>query len=285
MENLKNIKILLIGCGYWGKNWYKTIFNSQFELAGVVDPSPLIEVDVPLFSSLNEVNVDFTHAILAVNASLHTELVSKLDIPKQNILVEKPCGTNLNDALNINDTFPGLLFLYSEEYSFIKQNLHTIGEPKYWHSIRASMGPRVRTDVSIVEDYLIHDLYIFLDLFGPGGVVSSTLTSEFKPPVKPSSINLLLESKIPGHFFSSWHYPDKVRKIVISGTKGSFIWEDDVLYFDNTNYCGTEVVGGSRKRIDTSAKSNLELELEAFIGYRRPEINIVDLWKFIEAIK
>ena len=25
-------KVVQIGCGYWGKNWYKTIMNSKYEL-------------------------------------------------------------------------------------------------------------------------------------------------------------------------------------------------------------------------------------------------------------
>ena len=50
-----DIKILLVGCGYWGKNWYNTIKNSEYELVGIVDPKPLIEVDVPVFNNINSV--------------------------------------------------------------------------------------------------------------------------------------------------------------------------------------------------------------------------------------
>ena len=53
-------KILLIGCGYWGKNWYKTILSSQYELVGVVDPNPVVDVTVPLFNSIEEVNIEYT---------------------------------------------------------------------------------------------------------------------------------------------------------------------------------------------------------------------------------
>ena len=47
-----SVKILLIGCGYWGKNWYNTILKSDYELVGVVDPKPVIDVKVPLFDDV-----------------------------------------------------------------------------------------------------------------------------------------------------------------------------------------------------------------------------------------
>ena len=86
------IKILLIGCGYWGKNWYNTILSSNYELVGVVDPNPVIEIKVPLFNSIKEVNIDYTHVIIATNAESHFNLKNQLKCSDGNILIEKPCG-------------------------------------------------------------------------------------------------------------------------------------------------------------------------------------------------
>ena len=92
-----DIKILLIGCGYWGKNWYKTIKNSKYNLVGVVDPSPVIDVDIPLFNNINDVDVKYTHAILAVNAKLHSEIIKQLNIPQENDLYRKSIMEYLED--------------------------------------------------------------------------------------------------------------------------------------------------------------------------------------------
>ncbi len=278
-------KILLIGCGYWGKNWYKTIFNSEFDLVGVVDPSPIIDVDVPLFNSIEEVNVEYTHAILAINANLHSKTVNQLNLPQKNILIEKPCGLNVEDARLIKDSFPGYIFLYSDEYQYIKNNIDKIGKPLYWKSIRASMGPRVRSDVSILEDYMIHDLYLYLDLFGDCELIQKSFSKEFNSPIQDSSLHLELKNTIPGYFYSSWHYPDKERKIVISGDKGSFIWENDELYFDNTHYENNKVIEGSREKINSSLDSNLDIELKFFIFNQKPNVNITDVWGLITKIK
>lgn len=281
---MEDIKILLIGCGYWGKNWFKTIKKSKYTLVGVVDPSPVIDVDIPLFNNVNDVNVNYTHVILAVNASLHSDIVSQLKVPQSNILVEKPCGVSLEDARNIKDTFPGYIFLYSDEYRYIKNNLNKIGSPQYFKSIRASMGPKVRSDVSILEDYMIHDLYIYKDLFEECNLINNSFKNEFSSPIKSSSLHLELGGKIPGYFYSSWNYPIKERKIILKGNKGSFIWEDDNLYFDNTHYINNKVIEGTREKISSTSKSNLDLELEFFTSGRKPDVSILDIWLLIQKI-
>lgn len=279
-----NIKILLIGCGYWGKNWYNTIKNSKYELVGVVDPSPLIDVDLPLFNTLEEVNLEYTHVVIATNAKLHVELFKKLNIPPSNILIEKPCGTNIQDAEIIKNTFPGYIFLYSDEFQYIKNNLPKIGKPKYWKSIRASMGPRVRSDVSIIEDYMIHDLYMFQNLFGKSNIKDINHNNDFNSPIKASTCNLKLESHsgVRGEFYSSWIYPDKERKIVIVGDKGSFIWENEELYFDSTHWVNDKVIEGVREKIQSTSKSNLELELEFFILSHNS--GILETWELLTKI-
>ena len=267
---MEDIKILLVGCGYWGKNWYKTIKNSKYTLVGVVDPSPVIDVNTPLFNDINDVDIEYTHVILAVNAKLHSKIINQLNIPQENILVEKPCG--------------GFIFLYSDEYQYIKNNLNKIGKPQYWKSIRASMGPKVRSDVSVLEDYMIHDLYIYKDLFGECKVYNKYWNKDFKDPIKYSSLHLELRGKISGSFYSSWNYPIKERKIIIKGDKGSFIWENDDLYYDNTHYINNEVIEGTCEKIKTTPESNLDLELKFFILGYKPNVNILDIWSLMNTI-
>lgn len=279
-----NPKVLLIGCGYWGKNWYKTIQNSPYELAGVVDPDPCIPIACPVFKNLHDATIDYTHAIVAVNAKLHSPIASALNLPLHKVLIEKPCGTSLSDSLLIKKAFPGYIFLYSAAYAYIKENLSKIGWPRYWKSTRASMGPKVRSDVSILEDYMIHDIYLYLDLFGKCEIESSSYSQEFAPPTQRSSLHLELEGPPPGYFYSSWHYPDKERKVIISGSKGSFIWLDDDLYFDPTHYHDNEVVAGKRLKIDLPTTSNLERELDFFVKNKRPRICISEVWALINKI-
>ena len=294
-------KILLIGCGYWGKNWYNTIKTSEHTLVAVVDPNPVIEVDVPLFDTVDEVNIEYTHAIVATNAELHKSLFSKVKCPPSNILIEKPCGTD-SDRLDLYGCFPGYIFLSSPHYKFIKGILYSqrLGNIVYSRFERASMGPRIRTDVSIIEDYAIHDLYLYQSLFEPKSIekIYKSLSQSFKTPIKEDTLFLTIEAdNHTASFFSSWRCPIKTRKIIIVGTKGSIIWENDKVIVDYSRYDEIDGIDSNRNVghsliIENSQdfnfpleKSNLHLQLDDFISNLDRSSIFVETSKLINKIK
>lgn len=275
-------KILLIGCGYWGKNWYNTIISSEYKLVGVVDPNPVINIDAPLFKNIEEVNVEYTHVIIATNAESHFDLKNKLKCPNENILIEKPCGTS-ETRNQLSECFPGYIFLSSPQFKYIKHILdnNELGDIIYSRFERASMGPRIRTDVSIIEDYAIHDLYLYQALFEPNPVTINNveLLNSFDSPIKPDTLFLTLScNNHVSTFFSSWRHPSKTRKIEIIGRKGSLIWENEeiFLYFnyydkiegmDNNRNVGYKLIENPKQKIELNqTKSNLHLQLDDFIN-------------------
>jgi len=296
---LGNIKILLVGCGYWGKNWYNTIKNSSYELVGVVDPNPILDVDVPLFDNINSVNVDYNHIILSVPPKHVNKIFKDIKIESRKILIEKPCGVSKKDVKKLGEFYPGFIFLNSPHYQYIKKNINKIGKPLFFNSSRASMGPRIRTDVSILEDYLIHDLYIFMGLFGNEiSIENVSMSNTFNNQIKSDTINLNLKCKnIKVSMFSSWWFPQKTRNLFIIGDKGSFIWEDESLHFyhgyykeingkDKNRNVGYELVDSlTEPLIYTSQKSNLELELDNFVNNKKLDVTALDVWNLIEKIK
>ena len=300
-------KILLIGCGYWGKNWYNTIKRTkqitltngetvQVNVAGVVDPYPSISVEEPCFNSLGDVDVPFTHAIIATQAELHMgvfeELITK--IPPQNVLVEKPCGRTLEERLRLSKAFPGYIFLSSPQYHAILKIVmqQKLGRLLYVNFERASMGPRIRTDVDIVEDYMIHDLYLYVSLFCQVGDfnldnfrVQGYLQHNFDDAIKADTAFFsVVKNGTIANFFSSWNYPQKQRKITIVGEKGSVIWEGERLIYNGSNY--TPINGFDEHRnpnfkltqedsIDIVAVQeydNLQLQLKSFLEQRRRNV-------------
>lgn len=297
-------KILLIGCGYWGKNWYNTIKKtSSIELTGgevvdvvivgVVDPNPSIAISEPCFNLLEEVDVEYTHAIVATQAELHLDFFNKLKelIPSHNILIEKPCGTNLEDRLKMTKAFPGYIFLSSPQYHLLIKMLmqQQLGRLFYVNFERASMGPRIRTDVDVVEDYMIHDLYLYIALFAQVGEfdikdfnAQGYMQHNFNDPTKADTAFFTVKKgNLIASFFSSWNYPTKHRKITIVGERGSVIWEGDKLTytkssyrpidgFDNHRNPGYELVDGTLEDITPQSNlDNLQLQLRAFLEQRR----------------
>lgn len=294
-------KILLIGCGYWGKNWYNTIISSEYELVGVVDPNPTINVNVPLYSDIDNVDVDYTHAIIATNAEHHLVLKNKLKCPDENILVEKPCGT-LETRNQLLNCFPGYIFLSSPQFKYIKSilNENKLGNIIYSRFERASMGPRIRTDVSIIEDYAIHDLYLYQALFeyDSVNVNSNELLNSFNSPIKSDTLFLTLShSEHISTFFSSWRYPLKTRKIEIVGKKGSLIWNNEEIFVYLTYYNkikgidvyrneGYELVDAPIQKIElTQIKSNLHLQLDDFISSKNRNKVFINTNKLIKKLQ
>lgn len=246
-------KVVLVGCGYWGKNWYKTLKNlPDVEVVAVIDPEPAIVVengvkDLVEFEKLNPI---YTHVIVAVEAKYHKGYLDyfRQKVSPSNVLVEKPCGLLTEPREDFYGCYPGFLFLSSPHYKRIKSMIKEkmLGDILYSHFWRASMGPRIRTDVSIIEDYMIHDLYIYQDLFKykvSQLELRSDVQSYFGEQVKPSTATIEITNPEDRHkatFFSSWIYPQKERKIVIVGTEGSVIWEGEKLYFTRSHYSKIE---------------------------------------------
>jgi predicted dehydrogenase len=284
-------KVVLVGCGYWGKNWYNTLSKlSDVEIVAVIDPKPVIEVKNRYddLASFDAASLHYTHAIIAVQAEHHKVYTKyfKAKLGGENVLVEKPCGLLSEPREHYYDCYPGYLFLSTPHYKRIKSMIKEkmLGDILYSHFWRASMGPRIRTDVSIVEDYMIHDLYIYQDLFQyklKDLSVSINADKQLGEKIKPSTATIELtnaDNKHRATFFSSWIYPMKERKIVIVGTEGSIIWEGDKLYFTRSHYSKIEGVdkygnvGWELKEYPTNditpeeKRSTLELEFEDFVN-------------------
>jgi predicted dehydrogenase len=245
-------KVVLVGCGYWGKNWYNTLSKMQdVRVVAVIDPNPAIEVKghEPSLEAFDSKDYDYHYAIIAVQPEYHKTYVEyfKGKVGAENILVEKPCGLLSEPREFYYECFPGYIFLSSPIYKAVKKMLDEmqLGKILYSQFKRASMGPRIRTDVSIIEDYMIHDLYIYLGLFNSNtkdlslGLKASSFLRDNR--IQDDTATVTIDNQQHrATFFSSWIYPQKERKIVIVGTEGSIIWEGDNLYFTRTHYSPIE---------------------------------------------
>jgi len=276
-------KVLLIGKGYWGKNWYKTLMDCQTQFQ-VVDVNVNDSVDqngICYYDSLDKIDKShFTHAIISTPSETHVQLFNKVKefIKPEHILIEKPCGSHWIDAEKVSGCFPGYLQLHSPAFNYIHNNIDLIGFPHFYKSIRASMGPRIRNGGTIVEDYLVHDLYLFISLFQPYDdiqIINKTFTNRLKH-TGPDSVFVTLynpEVHVIGDMFSSWWYPIKERRVIITGSKGSFIWLNDDLYFNSSRYedldgidsfgnVGHKLIQSNDEKVDLGKKTSMECELE-----------------------
>lgn len=301
--------VLLIGKGYWGKNWYNTLLKKNIAF-GVVEPKLEDGADqngIPIFKTLEEVDVPhYTHAIVATHAGQHVSVFDHLvkrGMMPDRILVEKPCGSSWMDSEQLGGCYPGYIQLHSEAFKHISHNIKQIGTPHLYKSIRASMGPRIRTDCSVIADYMIHDLYLFVVLFQPfHGIqlVSKQVMNRLAGNGNDTAfINLYNpDVHILADMFASWWYPFKERRVIISGDKGSFIWINDELYFNESryepingidsygNFCH-KLINVSDTRIELPNNTAMENELDALLTGRfsGSRIYIEPVWNLIKTIE
>jgi len=316
-------KILLIGYGYWGKIWYKTIQNSMYELVAVVDPmfenKVLISNTSNAYSKLENVKEEYTHVIVSTPAETHLEIYNKLkelNIPDERILIEKPVGLNSKEAHIMSNCCHDLVWLYDSMYIDLLKYIKEIGKINLIQTFRASMGPRLRTDVSIVEDYLFHDIYLYLNLFNSKVdyinfdfySVNKTHFRNHDSLIKQDTVSINVFDSLAGvnlQMFSSWVYPHKCRRWVIVGDNGSIIWENDSIFINKTRFekkedtffinnngnIGYELINDSEKMIKESEytikKSNLTKLLNTFISNEFDKIEkdlVIETHKFINTI-
>ncbi len=301
--------VLLIGKGYWGKNWYNTLINNNIRFA-IVEPKLDDGIDnngIAIYKSLEGVDLShYTHAIVATNEGKHLHIYNYLTSRKmipEHVLVEKPCGSHWTEAEQLRECFPGYIYLHSEAFSYIRSNIKRIGTPHLYKSIRASMGPRIRTNCSVVADYMIHDLYLFIALFEPFNdiqIVSKLAMNRLSLHGNDTVfVNLYNpEVHVVADMFSSWWYPRKERTVIIQGDKGAFVWINDELYFNDSRYesiagvdeygnLGYKLLNALDTKIELPNKTPMDNELEDFLTgrYAGSRRFIEPVWNLVKEIE
>lgn len=236
------MKCAIFGFGYWAPN----VVRALGRLVGypnllIVDSSPQRQAAAAtacpgarISGSPEEAFADPSYECLFVctPSATHLSLARRALESGRHVFVEKPFTTNLADARTLlhlarekkRIAFPGHVHLHTPLFDFLRRTLQegTLGTPRFARSEKASLGPRVREDVNIVWDYLIHDVYTFHDLLGgPPKRVWAQGAAYLRPGIEDVVFAVL---EYPGPFlielYSSWYAPEKTRSLLLVGARG-----------------------------------------------------------------
>jgi predicted dehydrogenase len=239
---MKMVNVGLIGCGYWGKNYVNTINNMpQIKLKYVHDlcePS-LKNTNGFIFTrDINEVLNDDTvrGVIIATPTETHYEISLQALHAGKHVLVEKPLTTSSDNAQKLCDVaeqkdsilMTGHIFMYNEALLDIKNRIANgdIGVLRYIESRRVGLGP-IRYDVSVLWDFVTHDIYISTFLIGESPLsVSCNGQSHNKKLDDIVSLNMKFKKDIFVSIYANWEHPIKERKIIIGGDKKAILFDD-----------------------------------------------------------
>ena len=243
----KKIDVAIIGCGYWGTNIIKTLKSLKVSKIYCYDNDiqNLQKIkerfnEVLICKNLNEIliNKKIKITFVCVPTYLIYKFAKILIRYQKNVFLEKPVSIDKNKIYDLIRfaknkkvrIMTGYIYIYNKYIKYIKDVIskNKLGIIRYVESNRKNFGP-IRNDVSSLWDLASHDLSIIKFIFSGNIKSPNHLKSEItkKKIFDIYSINFFIK-KIKVNINVSWLYPEKVRQILVIGSK-------KILMFDELN--------------------------------------------------
>lgn len=291
------MSVVVVGCGYWGRNHVRN-YAELGALTAVCEPRPegreraqSVAPDVRLLSTFDEALATRAALVLATPAETHYALAKRALENGQDVFVEKPLALTVADGASLvrlaREGGRMLMVGHVLEYHpGIRRLLELVrmelGDVYYIYSNRLSLG-KVRREENILWSFAPHDVAAILRMlereptvvaavggtYLQSGIADVTLTSmRFEPNVR-------------AHIHVSWLHPYKEQRLVVIGSKKMASFDDvgkRLEIFDRRVEIGSGEpipVQGAGDLIPFEPTEPLRLECAAFleaIRTRRPPL-------------
>jgi predicted dehydrogenase len=287
------INLALIGYGYWGEKLLRNFLAlPEVNVKSVVDiDSSRLEAAKQngftgtLLSDYYSLLIDSSiHGfIIATPALTHFTIALAALKAGKHVLVEKPMTTSLKDAYALRDTalqsdkvlMTDHTFLYSRPVRKIKEIFDSgeAGDLLSVTSHRMHMARRI-PDVNVLWDLAPHDISIVNFITGKTPV-SVKAIAEKTGAAELENIGtmwLTYPGGVNTEFHFSWVSPEKIRKMVFSGSKLTIVFDDMEeigkikLFKVNSHEAGRELPGSmDTETADLNHKEPLREMAEQFL--------------------
>ena len=242
-----NLKIGVIGYGYWGPNIVRNFFGAAgCTVSKVADgrPERLKQLN-KIFPSIDSVNdasdiigdPEIDAVVIATPVFTHFELAKKALIIGKHVLIEKPMTSSVAEADELIELAAkkGLTlmadhtFLYTGAVEKMKELIEnkTIGTPCYFDSTRINLG-LFQPDVNVLWDLAPHDISILTYLITelPESINATGISHTRNHIENIAYLTVNYQSDFIAHFNCSWTSPVKVRQTLIGGDKKMILYND-----------------------------------------------------------
>ena len=243
---MKKDIIAIIGLGYWGTIVTNTVVSmNRFKKIYVYDSDHQRIKDIKKkfgskisYTNFNKIKNDnlIKNIFLATPPRVNYKLLTTLIKKNKNILIEKPGLTNLSYYKKIKKKIRmsksrlsfGYIYIYNEYIKFIKKIIDTnkLGKIKYINLQRQNFGP-IRNKVSAAFDLATHDISILYYLLNKKIILKKSINHDIlgKKNFDISFLNLIC-GDIKIDINVSWLNPEKIRKIIIIGSKKMLLFDE-----------------------------------------------------------
>jgi len=243
---MKKEIIAIVGLGYWGTIVTNTVVSmNKFRKIYVFDNDTQKIKNIKKkfgnkieYISFNKIKNDdrIKNIFLATPPKVNFKLLNTLICKNKNILIEKPGLTNLSQYRKIKDMMKktksnlsfGYIYIYNDYIKYIKRiiNSKELGKIRYINLQRQNFGP-IRNKVSAAFDLATHDISILYYLLNKKIILKKSINHDIlgKKNFDISFLNLRAgEIKIDINV--SWLNPEKIRKIIIIGSKKMLLFDE-----------------------------------------------------------
>ncbi|MBI3970099.1 MAG: Gfo/Idh/MocA family oxidoreductase [Chloroflexi bacterium] len=254
-------RVGVVGAGYWGPNLIRNLAElTGSPLAAVCDrvPDRLEYVrrrypGVQVYESFDELVADpgVDAVVIATPAETHARLAAQALAGGKHVFVEKPLATSSAAGRELAALaevgglvlMVGHTFLHNDAVRWTKAKIDSgdLGDVLYLYSRRLNLG-QVRQDINVVWNLAPHDVSIMLYLLGerpqrvtcaghcflqPGVEDVAFLTLEFSPVARLArGTGEGSGARRAAHIHVSWLDPNKVREVVVVGTRKMVVYDD-----------------------------------------------------------
>jgi predicted dehydrogenase len=283
---MKMIKLALIGCGKWGKNYLKTLTSMEgCELKWVCDLDPRrLEEASSAFSQIRctENKEDILNdstvqgVIIATTPESHYILAKEFINKGKAVLVEKPVTIRLKDSIELINLaaaqntmlMAGYTLIYHPAVKRIKDFLREndyIDNLCYLNMSRTNALQQV-CGVDVLYDLAVHDIYISRYLVGEDPVWVIAQGGSYPESANRNVIYILLgfpDGKIAS-IFASFIHSEKTRKIALITSKEKLVFDDvqpegkKVQLFTNGDYSYVLSVEGDSEPLEIECRHFIE---------------------------
>ena len=284
---LSEVKVAVVGGGYWGKNLVRT-FSELDVLESVVDSDQVrasmlsAEYNVKSFT-FDEVlkNKSINCIVISTPAVLHSRMARDALLANKHVFVEKPLALNINEAEELVDIAAknnkilmiGHLMQYHPAFiklcSIISEN--KLGPVQYIYSNRLNLG-KVRKEENILWSFAPHDVSMILSLMGDFPNSISAIGSSYlqESIVDVTTTHLKFSNGRNAHIFVSWLHPFKEQKLIVVCKKGMAVFDDGlpwseklIIYNHEIRWEDNEPIPYKSEGISIKLKESEPLKLEA----------------------
>jgi predicted dehydrogenase len=242
------LAIAQIGCGYWGPN----LLRNFSALPGcpvkyVVDASAerraFVEAYFPHCQTLTSCEAaladpEVNAVVIATPAATHFTLAKRALEAGKHVFVEKPLATKTVEVDVLERCaaerklvlMTGHTFIYNSAVRYVKKLIDggELGEIRYIYSQRLNLG-RIRRDIDALWNFAPHDISIiqyWLD--NPEPIFISRHGMAYMQDGIDDVVFLNLEypGKVIANIHVSWLDPQKVRKMIVVGSRKMVVYDD-----------------------------------------------------------